>query len=170
MRIVKSALVVPFLCLLSATGAMAGGTFTEHKLKGSFAYSFQGEMQLPEAIASPVAAVGVINIHWDGGQPVDGDFQVDADGVRTIMFGGVLACTNRFECDLDLDPSGTGNATCMPLNPEPIESSVLPGGCPVEAETFDFVVEDNGDGFRYVGTTPYVTALGSGRRQSVGKK
>jgi len=146
-----------FLVLLSAE-AMANRDFTDRRVKGSYAYSFQG--QTTGEYSVPIAASGVIKIHWGGYLPSDpfASFaEVDANGERTIMINGE-ACTNEFECDLEMQPNWTGSATCVPIDPNP-------PACPLSVETYDFVFEDNRRGFRYVGTTPGFVVLGSGRRQ-----
>jgi hypothetical protein len=150
------------LAHLPSSGAFARDVFTEQQIKGVYTFAFDGYV-LPDGKAMPVAAAGSIDIHWRGDAVTgeDGETimtEVDASGARTISFGGVI-CTNEFACHLYPDSDGMGNATCVPYNVN-VE-------CPLSLprETFTYFVEDNGRGFRYVGTDTHTTILGRGRRR-----
>ena len=135
-------LVAITLSLATAAVALADKVFTNRDAKGSYAFSFQGEI----VGVGPVAATGVIN--------ADGKGNV-TDAVRTISVNGVPV-TEMFTCTLSVNPNGTGTAICPLDDP-------APGFPPVQ--TFDLVLGKNGEDFRLVGTTPGVVVLGSGRRR-----
>ncbi|MBT8127845.1 MAG: hypothetical protein KJP15_10195 [Gammaproteobacteria bacterium] len=111
-------------------------------VKGNYGFSFDGEV----VGVAPVAAIGAIR--------ADGRGNI-TKAIRTISVGG-LAITQTFTCTLKVGPNGTGSATCPLDNP-------AHGFPPVE--TFDFVIEDDANAFRLVGTTPGIVVFGSGRRQ-----
>ncbi len=138
----RVSLVAITLSLATAAVALADKVFTNRDLKGSYAFSFQGEI----VGLGPVAATGVLN--------ADGNGNV-TDAVRTISVNGVPV-TETFTCTLSVNPNGTGTAICVIDNPAP--------GFPL-VETFDIVLGKNGGDFRLVGTTPGVVVLGSGSRQ-----
>jgi hypothetical protein len=150
------------LAHLPSSGAFARDVFTEQQIKGIYTFAFDGYVLLGTN-PTPVAAAGSIDIHWRGDTLAGEDGEsimtdVHANGARTISFGGVI-CTNEFACRLDPDSEGMGNATCVPYN--------VDAGCPVSVpgETFTYFIEDNGRGFRYVGTDANTTILGHGRRR-----
>ena len=138
-------LVVVTLSLASSAVVLADKTltktFTNRDVKGSYAFSFQGEI----LGAGPVAATGMFR--------ADGRGHI-TDAVRTISFGATV--TQTFTCTISVNPNGTGSAVC-PLD-EPIQ------GFP-DVETFDFTLEDNAKAVRFVGTTPGFVVLGSGEKQ-----
>jgi hypothetical protein len=130
------------LLFLQVSIVVADKRFTEGDVKGRYGFSFQGEV------------VGVAPVAATGRMLADGKGNI-TDAVRTINVGGVPA-TETFTCTLIVNADGTGSAVC-PLD-EP-----APGFPPVE--TFDFVIEENGKAFRFVGTTPGIVVLGSGVKQ-----
>ncbi|MDH3638126.1 MAG: hypothetical protein OES09_06630, partial [Gammaproteobacteria bacterium] len=77
------------------------------------------------------------------------------EAMRTISVNGVSQ-TETFTCTLTIDANGTGAAVCRLNNPAP--------GFPA-VETFDFVLEDKGRSFRFIGTPPGIVVLESGLRQ-----
>lgn len=119
-----------------------GKAFTVKDVKGSYAFSFQGEV----IGLGPVAAAGVIR--------ADGRGNI-TEAVRTISVNGAPV-VETFTCTITVNRDGTGAAECPLDDPLP--------GFPIE-ETFDFALEDNAKGFRLVGTTPGIVVVGSGRRQ-----
>jgi len=125
-----------------ASGAAALRSFSARDLKGSYAFSFHGDI----VGLGPVAAVGAFQADGRGNL---------TDAVRTISVAGLTA-TQTFHCSLTVNPNGTGTATCPLDDPSP----GFPG-----TETFDFALEEHGDAFRFVGTTPGVVVIGEGERQ-----
>lgn len=111
-------------------------------VKGTYSFSFDGQV----VGVAPVAAIGAI--HADGKGNI-------TKAVRTISVGG-LAISQTFTCTLIVRADGMGSATCPLHNP-------AHGFPPVE--TFNFVIEDDGNAFRMVGTTAGIVVSGSGRRQ-----
>jgi hypothetical protein len=140
-KLIVSSLVALTLNLTTSVVALADKTFTDRDVKGNYAFSFQGEI----LGLGPVAATGAFKADGRGNL---------TDAVRTISFGSTL--TQTFTCKISVNPNGTGSAEC-PLD-EPI------AGFP-DIETYDFVLEDNANGVRFVGTTSGFVILGSGRRQ-----
>ena len=140
MNQIISSLAAVALSLTIAGTASAGKTFSVKDVKGTYAFSFQGEI----LGVGPVAATGVIS--------ADGKGNV-TQAIRTISVNGTPV-TETFTCTLSVNADGTGSAVC------PLDD---PTSVPVE--TFDFAIEDNAKGFRLVGTTPGIVVLGSGRRQ-----
>ncbi len=116
--------------------------FTVRDVKGRYVFSFQGEL----VGAAIIAATGVLN--------ADGRGKI-TDGVRMITVNG-FPSTQTFTCTFVVHPNGTGSADCPSDNP-------APGFPPVE--TYDFVLHDNGKGFRFIGTTAGTVVLGTGKRQ-----
>ncbi len=135
-------LVAVTLILLPAATAVADRAFTANDIEGRYAFSFQGEI----IGVGVVAATGMIK--------ADGRGNI-TEGMRIMSVNGV-SITETFTCTLSVNPNGTGSAEC------PLDHPV-PGFPPVE--TFGFVLEENVKSFRYVGTTPGVVVLGSGRKQ-----
>ena len=135
-------LVVTALVLSPMSGALADKSFTVRDVKGSYGFSFQGEI------------VGLGSTAAAGMMVADGEGNI-SEAVRTINVGGVPA-TQTFTCTLTVNANGTGSAVCPLDDPEP--------GAPA-GETFDFVLEANSKAFRFVGTTPGIVILGSGARQ-----
>lgn len=119
--------------------ALHGRGFSVRDIKGAYAFSFEGKI----VGVGPVAAVGRL--------VADGRGNI-TDAVRTIVVHGA-SFPQTFTCTLIVQPEGTGSAIC------PLDD---PDG---SIETFDFVLEEKGRTFRFVGTTPGVVVLGSGRRQ-----
>jgi hypothetical protein len=158
-----TSLVALLLTLPFATASVADKPAGKGRplAKDDFAFSFDGHANVPHLRETvPIAAAGIITI--DSSKSV-------ANGRRTISVGGSLGlvCTNEFDCDLALDNDGSGNAVCYPENVQAIGDSE-PTACETflaYPETFAFAFEDEYDSFRYVGTDPGVTVLGSGRRQ-----
>ena len=109
---------------------------------GDYSFSFDGQI----VGIAPVAATGAFSANGKG---------KITEAVRTISVGGQTN-TETFTCTLIVNPNGTGSATCPLDDPAP--------GFP-EVETYDFVIEDDGDAFRMVSTTAGVVVLGSGRKQ-----
>lgn len=130
------------LFTLNLPPASADKSFSVKDVRGAYAFSFQGEI----TGVGPVAATGAMRA--DGGGNI-------IEAVRTIAVNGV-AQTQTFTCSLSVDANGTGSAVCPLDNPAP--------GFPA-VETFDFVLERKGRSFRFVGTTPGISVLGSGLRQ-----
>ena len=122
--------------------AFAANEFTEKDVRGAYAFSFHGEI----VGLGPIAATGRMFADGNGNIP---------EAVRTISVNGVPQ-TETFTCTISVDANGTGAAVCPLDNP-------APGFPPVE--TFDFVIEDKGRSFRFVGTTPGIVVLGSGLLQ-----
>jgi hypothetical protein len=141
MRKLMVLLVVLTLNLAPSAVALADKTFTNGDIKGSYAFSFQGEI----LGVGPAAASGMFKANGRGSI---------TEAVRTISFGGSV--TQTFTCTLSVNPNGTGSAECPLDDPIP--------GFPA-VETFDFVLEDNAKGVRFVSTTPGFVVLGSGRKQ-----
>jgi|SRR5262245_29608883 len=135
-------LVVPALILSPVSAALADKPFTVGDLKGHYGFSFQGEV----VGLAAVAATGMI--------VADGKGKI-TQAVRTINAGGVPV-TETFTCTLTVNANGTGSAVCPLDNPAPGSPAV---------ETFDFVLEENGEAFRFVSTTPGIVVLGSGASQ-----
>lgn len=136
------ALGVTAVLLPPVPAVFAEKSFSESDVKGRYGFSFQGEV----LGVAPVAATGTM--------VADGKGSI-TDAVRTINVGGVPT-TETFSCTLTVNANGTGSAVCPLDDP-------APGFPPVE--TFDFVLEDKGKAFRFVGTTPGIVVLGSGARQ-----
>jgi hypothetical protein len=128
--------------VLFAQAIFADKVFTVRDVKGRYVFSFQGEL----VGVALVAATGVIK--------ADGKGNV-TDGVRMITVNGVPA-TETFTCSITVQPNGTGAAVCPADNPAP--------GFP-EVETYNFVLQDRGKGFRFIGTTAGTVIFGSGERQ-----
>ena len=147
--------ITGILCFVCTSGLNADTKFRIKDIRGTYTFSFQGDIK----DLGPVVAAGIIDIHWEGFAGAE-LAEVDATGERTISFNGE-SFTNKFECDLTLDQKGVGKAKCVD------DGFVIP-----LEEEFDFYIEDNGRGFRYVGTSFIyneeslgVTVLGTGRRQ-----
>ena len=124
------------------SSAFAANDFTERDVRGAYGFSFHGEI----IGVGPIAASGRMFADGNGNIP---------EAVRTISINGVPQ-TETFSCTISVGGDGTGSAVCPLDNP-------APGFPPVE--TFDFVLEDKGRSFRFVGTTPGIVVLGSGRLQ-----
>jgi hypothetical protein len=137
-EVTMSALVIATLGLGLASEASAAKSFSLKDIRGAYSFSFQGEI----VGVGPVAAIGRLE--------ADGKGNITRAS-RTISINGA-SLFQTFTCTLFVDPDGTGSATC-PLDDPPI------------VETFDFVLEDKGRTFRFVGTTPGIVVLGSGERQ-----
>lgn len=141
MKIHSFPLVILLFALpLAPANAIKG--FSAKDVRGAYAFSFQGEI----VGVGPIAATGRMFADGTGNIP---------DAVRTISVNGVPQ-NETFSCTFTIDANGTGSAVCPLENP-------APGFPPVE--TFDFVLEDKGRAFRFVGTTPGIVVLGSGARQ-----
>ena len=150
----QRSVIFPILSLLLAVSGVVNADSDNDKrdsdsnkysvvdIKGKYSFSFDGEV----VGVAPVAAIGAMQ--------ADGKGNI-TKAVRTISVGG-LAITQRFTCTLIVRPNGTGSATCPLANP-------AHGFPPVE--TFDFVIENHGKGFRLVGTTAGIVVSGSGRKQ-----
>lgn len=134
--------LVVMLFALPLAPAKAAKEFSAKDVRGAYAFSFQGEI----VGVGPVAASGRMFADGNGNIP---------DAVRTISVNGVPQ-TETFSCSLTIDANGTGAAVCPLDNP-------APGFPPIE--TFDFVLQDKGRAFRFVGTTPGIVVLGSGASQ-----
>ena len=130
------------LAMFEMSPAFAAKEFSEKDVRGAYAFSFQGEI------------VGVGPVAATGRMLADGNGNI-AEAARTLSINGVPQ-TETFTCTLSIHPNGTGAAVCPLDNPVP--------GFPA-IETFDFVIENNGRSFRFVGTTPGIVVLGSGVRQ-----
>lgn len=138
-----------FVLLVSISVVLANGNgrskeFSLRDVRGDYAFSFQGEI----VGVGPVTASGVLS--------ADGKGNI-TQAERTISVNGVPV-VETFTCTLTVNPNGTGSAVCPIDSPAP--------GFPA-VETFDFALEDRARGFRFVGTTPGIAVLGSGRRQWV---
>ena len=134
---------IALLATFTAVNAQPSGKeFSVADIKGSYGFSFDGEL----VGVAPVAATGAFS--------ADGKGNITS-AVRTISVGGV-PLTETFTCTLTVNPNGTGSAVCPLDQPTP--------GFPA-VETFDFVLEDNKKAFRMVGTTPGAVVLGAGRKQ-----
>ena len=120
-----------------------GKIFSARDVKGRYVFSFQGEVV---GAAIIMAATGVLI--------ADGEGNV-TDGVRMISVNGVPS-TQTFTCSIVVHPNGTGSAICPSNDP-------APGFPPIE--TFSFVLQDNGKGFRFIGTTLNMVVQGTGERQ-----
>jgi hypothetical protein len=140
----KILFVIMFMAptVFSLNGVFADKIFTVHDVKGRYIFSFQGEV----VGLAVLAATGVLN--------ADGNGNI-TDGVRMISINGVAA-TQTFTCSIIVYPNGTGSAECPSDDP-------LQGFPPVE--TYSFVLQDNGKGFRFIGTTAGSVVLGTGERQ-----
>ena len=138
----RSILLAILLLLSPISVAFAAKGFSEKDVRGSYAFSFEGEI----VGVGPVAATGMMRSDGQGNIP---------EAVRTISVNGVPQ-TETFTCTLEVNPNGTGSAVCPLDAPAP--------GFPA-IETFDFVLEDKGRSFRFVGTTPGIVILGSGLQQ-----
>jgi hypothetical protein len=119
--------------------ALHGRGFSVRNIKGAYSFSFEGKI----VGLGPVAAVGRL--------VADGRGNI-TDAVRTIVVNGA-SLPQTFTCTLIVQPEGTGSAICPLDDPD------------ASIETFDFALEEKGRTFRFVGTTPGVVVLGSGRRQ-----
>lgn len=134
---------IALLATFTAVNAQPSGKeFSVADIKGSYGFSFDGEL----VGVAPVAATGAFS--------ADGKGNITS-AVRTISVGGV-PLTETFTCTLTVNPNGTGSAVCPLDQPSP--------GFPA-VETYDFVLEDNKKAFRMVGTTPGAVVLGAGRKQ-----
>lgn len=130
-------------CLLFAGGkANADKVFSEKSVRGSYGFSFQGEI----IGVGPVAAIGVLES--------DGNGNIDPAS-RTININGV-PIQQTFTCTYFVYPEGTGSAVCPLDDPPP--------GAPA-VETFDFVLVNKAKGFQFAGTTPGIVVLGTGTKQ-----
>lgn len=138
----KSVLLGVLLFALQLSPALAAKPFSEKDVRGAYAFSFRGEI------------VGIGPVAASGRMFADGKGNI-TEAVRTISVQGV-PLTETFTCTLAVNADGTGSAVC-PLD------TPAPGFLPVE--TFDFVLEDKGRSFRFVGTSPGIVVLGSGLRQ-----
>ncbi|MEJ2365811.1 MAG: hypothetical protein P8075_13340 [Deltaproteobacteria bacterium] len=131
-------------CLLIAAGkGNPHRVFSEKSVRGSYGFSFQGEI----LGVGPVAAVGVLE--------ADGRGNI-TDASRTINISGITF-EQTFTCTYSVNPDGTGSAVCELDEPPP-------EGAPA-VETFGVVLVDNAKGFRFVGTTPGIVVLGTGTKQ-----
>ena len=124
------------------SSAFAASEFAERDVRGAYGFSFHGEI----IGVGPIAATGRMLADGNGNIP---------EAVRKISINGV-PLTETFSCTITVGADGTGSAVCPLDNPSP-------GFPPIE--TFDFVLEDKGRSFRFVGTTPGIVVLGSGRLQ-----
>ena len=139
---VHTVLFVASLLTAQLSPAFAANKFTEKDVRGAYAFSFSGEI----VGVGPIAATGRMLADGNGNIP---------EAVRTISVNGVPQ-TETFTCTITVNANGTGSAVCPLDNP-------APGFPPVE--TFDFVLEEKGRSFRFVGTTPGIVVLGSGLNQ-----
>lgn len=126
--------------------AIADEHYKSHKytlsdVKGRYSFSFKGEI----VGVGSVAAVGYIKS--------DGKGKI-TEAERTISVLGT-ATTETFTCTYTINPNGKGSAVCPLDSPAP--------GFPVE-ETFVYVVEEDGNAFRMVGTTPGIVVSGGGHK------
>ncbi|WP_455204470.1 hypothetical protein [Kaarinaea lacus] len=112
--------------------------YTLSDVKGRYAFSFDGEI----IGLGPIAATGYIKS--------DGKGNI-TEAERTIATVLGPATIETFTCTYDITNNGTGSSTCT------LDASGA-------VETFNYVLEDNGKGFRLVGTTPGVILLGGGHR------
>jgi hypothetical protein len=135
-------LTIATLSVGIASGAAALRSFSARDIRGSYAFSFHGDI----VGLGPVAAVGAFQADGRGNL---------TDAVRTISVNGLTA-RQTFHCSLSVNPDGTGTASC-PLD-DPLPG--FPG-----TETFDFALQEHANGFRLVGTTPGVVVIGEGKRQ-----
>ena len=135
-------IMVAALMVATSSLAFADKRFTVGDIKGRYAFSFQGQI----IGVGPAAATGAMRADGKG---------AITEAVRTITLNGVPQ-TETFTCTLVVDPNGTGSAICPLDDPAP--------GFPA-VETFDFALEQNGKGFRFVSTTPGVVVLGTGKTQ-----
>ena len=123
--------------------ANEGQSFSVKDIKGNYAFSFDGQI----IGVGPVAATGAFYANGKGHV---------TEAVRTISIAGYYVGTETFSCTLEVNANGTGKAVCPLDNPAPNAPPT---------ETFNFVLEDNGNSFRMVGTTPGIVVLGSGQKQ-----
>jgi hypothetical protein len=130
------------LAAFSASRVFAEKIFTIRDVKGRYVFSFQGEI----AGVAAIAATGVLN--------ADGNGRI-THGVRMINVNGVPS-TNTFSCRIVVYPNGTGSADCLSDNPAP--------GFPA-TESFNFVLHQEGKGFKFIATTAGIVVLGTGERQ-----
>lgn len=130
------------LTAFSVNSAVAEKNYTIRDVKGRYVFSFQGEVLGVAAIA----ATGVLN--------ADGNGKI-THGIRMINVNGV-ASTHTFSCTIVVYPNGTGSADCPSDNPAP--------GFPA-AESFNFVLHQEGKGFKFIATTAGMVVLGTGERQ-----
>ena len=129
------------IAIAVGTGAIAGKQFDLKDVKGRYVFNFEGEI----LGAGPVAASGYL--------VADGRGNIfDAKRTLSTAFGAV---TETFTCVVAVDADGMGSAEC-PLD-EP-----RPGLPPVES--FDFVMAQDRQSFRFVGTTPGFIVRGTGHR------
>ena len=143
-----------FVTVAWSPSAIAGdGHYRDHKgftltdLRGSFGFSFQGTILDPGLGPLPVAATGWLKI--------DGKGNI-TDASRTINVGG-KAFEQTFSCTLTVfNSNGTGSAEC-PID-NPLDSAP-------DTETFDFVVDDDVNEYRFVSTNDGIVILGTGIRQ-----
>ena len=142
MNTLLSKITVATLMMSFLSTAFADKPFSVRDIKGRYAFSFQGEI----VGVAPVAATGAMR--------ADGKGKI-TEAVRTITVSGAPQ-TETFTCTLVVNPNGTGSAVCPLDNPAPSFPPV---------ETFEFVLEQNGKGFRFVSTTPGVVVLGTGKVQ-----
>lgn len=131
------------LLITSQSGFAESHVFSNKDLRGTYATSFEGEVI---GIGS-IASIGRINPDGKGNIP---------RAVRVISVGGIPIPAGVFTCTYTVLPEGIGSAECSTDEPAP--------GFP-NTETFDFVLEDKGRAFRFVGTTPGVVILGTAKRQ-----
>jgi hypothetical protein len=130
------------LTVFSVNQVFAEKIFTVRDVKGRYVFSFQGEL------------VGVAVIAATGVLQADGNGKI-THGVRMISVNGV-PFTTSFSCTIIVFPNGTGSADCPSDNP-------APGFPPVES--FNFVLHQDGRGFKFIATTAGAVVLGSGERQ-----
>ena len=90
----------------------------------------------------PVTAAGYIVADGKGNIP---------QAERTLVTVVGPPSIDTFTCTYDIKPNGKGSSACT------LDATGA-------VETFDYVLEDNGKGFRIVGTTPGVVILGGGHR------
>jgi len=143
---VISAFLAVISIFMGITQAKAGEQNKGHKytlsdVKGRYSFSFKGEI----VGVGSVAAVGYIR--------ADGKGNI-SKAERTISVLGT-ATTETFTCTYTISPNGKGAAECPLDSPAPGFPSV---------ETFVYVLEENGNAFRMVGTTPGIVVSGGGHK------
>jgi hypothetical protein len=148
----KILFVIMFMAptVFSVNWVFADKIFTLRDVKGRYIFSFQGEVVEAVMVGAVVVEAVVVAT---GVLTADGKGNI-TDGVRMISINGVPA-TQTFTCSIIVHPNGTGSAECPLDDPGEISS----------VETYNFVLQDNGKGFRFIGTTAGSVVSGTGERQ-----
>jgi hypothetical protein len=126
--------------------AAADRGFSNTDVRGTYVASFDGFAYVPVPPAGSPTRVPVAAINRF---VADGDGHI-TNGKRTLVVDGA-AFPQTFSCSYQVNPDGTGSATCV----------IVPGNT---TETFAFVLESRESGV-FTGTTPGVTVLGTIERQ-----